>query len=225
MKTKSEWWTDAGGGEMGKQPNVENVMKNKQNAYIPLALDWNILSNSCVLIFTRRTHTNTLRVEIEAGELKWLVIISSQQHTNRKYQHLAYFHTFTLDTDVRLNCQDIVCTIAFKSTTAEHKKNDAWLYFESDKWTIFLLFLQVFCNFPASAFAFAIPWNGGKNEENLSFVQHLMCSHSLIYCVQCKSFAIHDIVERHSRISRITNELQIKTYSVNDYCGIFYEDE
>lgn len=176
-------------------------------------------------LFLLDAHTNTLRVEIEAGEPKWLVIISSQQHTNRKYQHLAYFHTFTLDTDVRLNCQDIVCTIAFKSTTAEHKKNDAWLYFESDKWTIFLLFLQVFCNFPASAFAFAITWNGGKNEENLSFVQHLMCSHSLIYCVQRKSFAIYDIVERHSRISRITNELQIKTYSVNDCCGIFMRME
>lgn len=178
MKTKSEWWTDAGGGEMGKQPNVENVMKNKQNAYIPLALDWNILSNSCVLIFTRRTHTNTLRVEIEAGELKWLVIISSQQHTNRKYQHLAYFHTFTLDTDVRLNCQDIVCTIAFKSTTAEHKKNDAWLYFESDKWTIFLLFLQVFC------FCHSLKWRKEWRKLIVCSTSHVLSQSHLLCSVQ-----------------------------------------
>lgn len=48
-----------------------------------------------------------------------------------------------------------------------------------------------------------------------------MYSHSLIYCILCKSSAIYDIVERHSRISRFTNELQIKTYSINDCCGIF----
>lgn len=82
-----------------KSTTISRMWWGKQNTYIPLALDWNISSNSCRvylvesiwclsrLFFARNVVPNACG--------RW-------SYTNRKYQHLAYFHTFAW-CDARLN--------------------------------------------------------------------------------------------------------------------------
>lgn len=83
-----------------KSKTISIMWWGKQNTYIPLALDWNISSNSC---------------RVYLVESIWCVFVSyffarnvvpsacgRWSYTNRKYQHLAYFHTFAW-CDARLN--------------------------------------------------------------------------------------------------------------------------
>lgn len=167
----------------------------KQETYIPLALDWNISSNSCRVYLVCVCLVFFARIFVPSACGRW-------SYTNRKYQHLAYFHTFAW-CDARLNKE-----ISFARRLPEAQTMLDYISNQING-PFFLFFFRSLSLCMRST-------NGGKN-KNLSLFQHLF------------SFIAFANRPQYMRASNDTHHLRVlcwkrdeeKNDNVNDLTGIF----